>query len=284
MLDQFQAELYRQGKSRNTVETYTRNVQLFIDWLQSTTGEPFNNRITIFDGREYRAYLVTVRRQKPNTVNAKLEAVQQYADFLYAQGIQEKVTIERQKAVSNHAVKVLDKSSLYKCRRWVNSYASPRDIAVFEVLLNTGIRVSELAALELEDVHISERKGLLIIRNGKGGKYREIPLNSDARTAIQKYLAVRPASTDRHLFLGQRGPLTRNAIYKVVQNIGSNGAGVDLSPHTIRHTTFTRMAKSGTDISTIADLAGHSDVKLTKQYYIATSGEDREAAVDNLSF
>lgn len=284
MLDQFQAELIRQGKSRNTVETYMRNIKLFIDWLESTTGEPFDNRITVFDGREYRAYLVTVRKQKPNTVNAKLEAVQQYADFLYTQGIQEKFTIERQKSVSNHAIKVLDKSSLYKCRRWVSCYASPRDVAIFETLLNTGIRESELVSLELEDIQISERKGLLIVRNGKGGKYREIPLNSDSRTAIQKYLEVRPASTDQHLFLGQRGPLTRNAIYKLVQTIGKSGTGVDLSPHMIRHTTFTRMAKGGTDISTIADLAGHSDPKLTKQYYVATSSEDREAAVDGLDF
>lgn len=283
MLDQFQAELYRQGKSRNTVETYIRNVQLFIDWLEATTGETFNNRITVFDGREYRPYLITVRRQKPNTVNAKLEAVQQYADFLYTQGIQEKVTVERQKAVSNHAVKVLDKPSLYKCRRWVSSYGSPRDIAIFETLLNTGIRESELTALTMDDIQITERKGLLVVRAGKGGKYREVPLNSDARAAIQKYLSVRPVSTDQHLFLGQRGPLTRNAIYKVIQTIGRRGAGVEgLSPHMIRHTTFTRMAKSGTDLTTIADLAGHSDVKLTAKYYVATSGEDREAAVEPL--
>ena len=285
MLKQFREELTRQGKSGNTIETYMRNVRLFIDWLEATTGEPFNNRITIFDGREYRAYLTTVRKQKPNTVNTKLEAVQKYADFLYSQGVQEQITIERQKAVSNFEVKTLDKSSLYRCRRWVNSYAAPRDIAIFETLLNTGIRESELVDLTMDDIQLSERKGLLIVRNGKGGKYREIALNSDARTALQKYLAVRPASTDQHLFLGQRGPLTRNAIYKVVRAIGKHGAGIEnLSPHMIRHTTFTRMAKSGTDIATIADIAGHSDVKLTKQYYIATSREDRQAAVDNLDF
>lgn len=284
-LAEFEAELVRQGKSPNTVETYARNVRLFIDWLEHTTGEPFQDKISVFDGREYQAYLVTVRKQKPNTVNAKLEAVQQYVNFLSDLGEHERITISKQKSVPNYSVKVLDKSSLYKCRRWVSSYASARDAAIFELLLNTGLRVSELAALTMDDVQLSDRKGKVIARCGKGRKYREVPLNADGRNAVQKYLAVRPRNTDNHLFLGERGPLGRSAILKVVRKIGQQGAGVsDLSPHTLRHICFTRMAKNGTDLTTIADLAGHSDVKLTAKYYVATSEEDREAAVETLNF
>lgn len=64
-------------------------------------------------------------------------------------------------------------------------------ILVFEILYNTGVRVSELCNIELDDIEMSKRKGLLKVRSGKGEKYREIPLNSDARRAISEYLAVR---------------------------------------------------------------------------------------------
>lgn len=284
MLTKFRDELERRGASPNTVQTYLRNLRLFIQWYEQTTNETFDNKITVFDGREYRAYLCTVKRQKPTSVNAKLGAVQQYADFLYTQGLQEKTTIEKQKAVVAHGVTVLDKSSLYKVRRWAHAYAAPRDIAIFELLLNTGLRESELTALTLDDLELSERKGKVIIRNGKGGKYRELPLNLDARTALQGYLAVRQTSIDSHVFLGQRGALTRNAVYKVIQHIGAKGADVELYPHMLRHQCFTAMAKGGTDLTTIADMAGHSDVKLTASYYVSTSTEDRQNAVDRLEF
>jgi len=283
-LEQFQAELMRQGKSMNTVETYIRNVRLFIEWLEYTTGEPFRDQVSVFDGREYRAYLVTVKKQKPSTVNAKLEALQQFANYLHDQDKQERITIGRQKAVAKYEVSVLDKSSLYKCRRWASNNASVRDAAIFEVLLNTGLRVSELTALRLDDVELSERKGRIIVRCGKGGKYREIPLNIDARNALRKYLDVRPASADDHLFLGERGPLHRNAVAKIIRKIGQQGAGCVISPHVLRHTLFTKMAKSGVDLTTIADLAGHSNVELTARYYIATTQEDREQAVEQVDF
>lgn len=284
MLDQFRENLTQQGKSQNTIQTYCRNVRLFLDWLSDTTGEPFNNRISVFDGREYKAYLINVRKQTPNTINAKMEAVQQFADFLHRQGLQDRVTLPRQKSVSTFSVKIVGKSDLYKCRRWANNYASPRDAAVFEILLNTGLRASELTGLTVDDVQLSDRKGKLIVRSGKGGKYREVPLNLDARTALQRYLTIRSAAQEGFLFLGQRGSLTRSGVFDIVHRICEKGAGISVSPHTLRHTVFTQMAKNGVDLATIANLAGHSDVKLTAKYYIATQDEDREKAVDRLDF
>lgn len=284
MIDEFVEELTRRGASANTVQTYARNIRLFVQWFEGSTGERFDDHITIFDCREYRGYLNNIKKQAPNSINAKLTAVQQYADFLSAHGVQEHINVEMLKHVRQTGVKILDRPSLYKCRRWVHAYAPKRDIAVFELLLNTGIRESELVQAELDDLQISDRKGSLIVRAGKGGKLRTVPLNNDVRTAISDYLAMRPASTETQIFLGQRGPLTRNAVYKIVQAIGKQGAGVELSPHTLRHICFSQMAKNGTDLATVAELAGHSDVKLTAAYYLGRTDEDREAAVDGLNF
>lgn len=283
MIEKFIDELKRQGMSENTILAYGRNARLFIEWIEATTGESFDNRISCFDGQEYRSYLLNIKKLKPTSVNAKLQAVQQFADFLASQGMQEQIKVKRQKIVASKNVKTIDKNTLYKCRRWAANYASTRDGAIFELLLNTGIRESELTALTASDIQIGERKGKLLVRDGKGNKSREIPLNSDARTAIQKYLAVRPAVSNERVFYGQRGPLQRRAIYQIIRKIGRKAAGVeDLTPHVLRHTCFSRMAKNGVDLTTIADLAGHSDVKLTAQYYIATSQEDKERALEGL--
>ena len=143
--------------------------------------------------------------------------------------------------------------------------------------------MSELTDLCLDDIQMGERKGTLLVRNGKGGKSREVPLNNDARTALRRYIDIRPMGVGSRVFYGQRGPLNRDAVYKVVSKIGKHGAGIDdLTPHVLRHTKFTRMAKNGVDLTTIADLAGHSNVSLTARYYVHTSQEDMEEAVEHI--
>lgn len=284
MIEQFRDELVHQGASSNTIDSYLRSVRAFVQWYEQTTGSVFDNKISVFDGREYKSYLNTIMHQKPTSINAKLTALQKYADFLYDTGRQEKVKIEKQKAVKDYSVKILNKSDLYKCRRWAHNYATKRDIAIFELILNTGVRESELVNLEMDDLTIGERKGNMVIRQGKGSKYRELPLNHDARAAVQMYLDVRPISIEKKIFLGQRGPLTRNAIYKIIEQIGQRGAGVELSPHMLRHQCFTAMAQNGVPLTTIAVMAGHSDPKLTAAYYICTSSEDKENAVNRLAF
>lgn len=284
MLEQFTDELLRKGASVNTISTYRQSVEQFINWYTQTTGVKFDNKISSFDCRAYKAYLCTVRKQRPASVNTKMTALQQFANFLYAAGLQEEIKVEKQRAVTNYSVKALNKPALYRCRRWIHHNGTKRDIAIFELILNTGIRESELSALELDDMEITERKGSITIRNGKGGKYRQIPLNRDARQALQEYIKVRPMSPLSSVFLGQRGPLQRHAVYKIIRDIGRRGGGTELSPHLLRHTCFTIMAKNGADLPTIADIAGHSDVRVTAKYYIATSQEDRERAVNCLSY
>lgn len=87
--------------------------------------------------------------------------------------------------------------------REVRWRGSARDLALVTLLLQTGLRVSEACKLALEDIDLGERKGLLRIREGKGQKERVVPLNSDARRALQVYLAGRPAAGHRRVFVGQ---------------------------------------------------------------------------------
>ena len=165
--------------------------------------------------------------------------------------------------------------------REVHKGGKRRDVALIEVLANTGLRVGELADLTLEDVEISERKGMVTVRSGKAAKYRQVPLNSDARRAVSSYLVVRPQSTETYLLLGQRDePLTPSGIWRVVKKYGQR-AGLDTSPHTLRHTFGTRLVRSGTDLVTVAAMMGHESLDTTAIYSQPTA-EDMAEAVEKL--
>jgi integrase/recombinase XerD len=177
---------------------------------------------------------------------------------------------------------------LYKLKRTIEADGNKRDIAIYYLLFGTGVRVSELVYLELDDIHLTERNGKknfsqVLIRNGKGNKSREININNDVVKAIKEYIEVRPTTQSKKLLIGQRGAFTRLAVNKLLEKY-SRQAQLDyvVTPHMARHTAFTMMIKNGEDVKTVQQLAGHSSSDVTYKYYVASSKEDKQKAVDNL--
>src|SRR5439155_171265 len=132
------------------------------------------------------------------------------------------------------APKGLEKREVDRLIRAVEQGGKKRDLAIVLTLRHTGIRVSELAALQLDDIELSERKGQLTVRTGKGSKFRTIPLNVDVRRPLEAYLAVRPQVADSHLFIGQRGEglgpqAVENLVAKYAREAGLEG----VTPHTL---------------------------------------------------
>lgn len=281
----FREALMSAGKSENTVNTYAANAQLFIEWLEKVMGETFNGKILEMDASEYCRYLSDVKKQSLNTIKAKLTAVQKFSEYLSGNGIMPSIKVKQKKGTTEPEVKILEKNEVYKLLRYVRNTDNKLNIAIVVLLLNTGIRESELCNLELSDIEITDRKGQITIRSGKGNKYREIPLNVDARNAITDYIEnARPtdATTDK-IFIGQRGALTRNGIYKIVSKMGLKSIGKNVYPHMLRHQCFTAMAKNpDVDLKTISSLAGHSSTELTMKFYINSSKQEKIDAVENL--
>src|SRR5205814_4655345 len=150
------------------------------------------------------------------------------------------------------------------------------------LLRHTGIRVGELTALRLSDVTITERKGQLVVRAGKGSKYRVVPLNADARKALSDYLAVRPKSTADHLFLGRRSDgLSPRAVEKTVLKYAQQARMEEVSPHTLRHTFGKSALDAGVDLVTVSRLMGHERLETTA-IYTTPSAQDLEQAVEKL--
>jgi site-specific recombinase XerD len=150
------------------------------------------------------------------------------------------------------------------------------------LFLYTALRQHELVALDVADVAISARKGLLIVRSGKGDVYREIPLNPSCRKALEHWLKERCAADgERALFVGPRGRrLSARAVDLVVRGVAAR-AELQLSAHVLRHTCVTNLVRSGNDLVLVAELAGHRRLETTRRYSLP-SAADRQAAMDAL--
>jgi site-specific recombinase XerD len=156
-----------------------------------------------------------------------------------------------------------------------------RNLAVIQTLRHTGIRVGELVALALEDLTITERAGQLTVRSGKGGKFRQVPLNAEARRALREYLDVRPTVVTDRVFVGQRGPLSENAVRRIVDKYARRAGLEDVTPHALRHSFGRHALAAGVDLVTVATLLGHEDLKTTA-IYTRPSQADLVRAVDRL--
>ncbi|MBI4637003.1 MAG: tyrosine recombinase XerC [Candidatus Rokubacteria bacterium] len=139
-----------------------------------------------------------------------------------------------------------------------------RDTAILELLYASGLRVSELAGLDVDDADRAERTVRVL---GKGGKERIVPFGTKAADALERYLGTRPAARGP-LFTNRRGGrLTGRSIRTIVRR-RARGAGLvrRVSPHTLRHTFATHLLDAGADLRAIQELLGHSRLSTTQRY------------------
>ncbi len=156
-----------------------------------------------------------------------------------------------------------------------------RIAAIIEILLQTGIRIGELAGLRTDDVFFAEgaKEGTLFVRAQENRPERTVPLNKAAETALKRYLAVRPKTTNKALFITKTGkPLLvrniRTAIDRYYRKAGINGAKVN----DLRHTWVAHHLQSGASIVLISKVAGHKRLSTTERYLTLVQipkGEER---------
>lgn len=292
MLPCFIQELQREGKSPLTIQAYSRDIEQFNEWLAETIGYE-TEVITETDIREYRQFLNLHKKLKVTSINRKINSIVQYQRFLYKKGIcKEEVELRKVKQKNNlqldYEVRIVEKQDLYRLKRTIEADGNKRDILIYYLLFATGVRCSELVSIGIDDFSMTERNGknnysYVLIRNGKGDKVRKINLNAQVVNAVRAYLEVRPNALSSKLLQGQRGSLTRLAINKILEKY-SKKAQLDyiVTPHMARHTFCTNLIKNGVDPKTVCLLSGHSSIDVVYRFYVNSSKEDRQNAVDNL--
>lgn len=285
-MEVFVSELSRQDKSPATIRNYTGDVVLFFKWLKQTYGECGDpERVAVRDIQEYRGWL-TISGKSPATINRYLASLATFFEIMIDAGRCKENPARRVKSLHliDPGPRALDTSSLRRLLREVNIRGNLRDICIIEILANTAIRIGELASLNVDDIKLSERKGSLSVRYGKGRLSREIPLNHDARDAIRNYLGTRRQKSGS-LIMGQRGErMTANGLWRVVKKYAQYAEVLDMRVHDLRHTVLTRLVREfGHDLATVAKISGHRDYK-TLLRYIQPTMADLEGAMEQLSF
>ncbi len=296
MLDDFKNYMVGLDKSPKTVDGYIRDMTLFATWFRQSNGEELTPQsMTKIDARQYRQHLLLVEKAKPATINRKLAALRAYSDWAKASGQVEYSLVNGIKNVEEQAQapKWLSKKEqerlLREMDKEVNSAKTPigkkqaiRDRAIVLLLINTGLRVSELCALEQSDIIIKERSGELRVRHGKGSKARTIPMNKDARKALDEWAEERPQVKSQGLFISKtEDAITARVIQRMIEEMGRR-ANVEATPHTLRHSFAKNLIDSGVSLEKVAMLLGHSKLDTTLVY--TTPGKaDLEKAVEGLS-
>jgi integrase/recombinase XerD len=143
-----------------------------------------------------------------------------------------------------------------------------RDHAILELLYAGGLRVGEICALGVEDLHLDQARAQV---RGKGDKERIVPLGRSAVEALERYLSlgrpglVRRGALSRALFLSVRGnALTRQWVWEMVRS--ASAVGTKASPHMLRHSCATHMVEHGADLRSVQTLLGHADIATTQVY------------------
>jgi len=281
-LDGFKKRLQETDHAENSVKSYLQAVRSFLEWFASRSGKG-PEAVTPLDVVDYRQAMQR-EGKAPATVNHHLKALQVFFKWLVDEGAVRDNPARDVKGVASGgppAPKWLARTEQAALMRAVREGGSLRDEAVVGLMLHAGLRVSEVCALRREDIRIGERSGWVVVRQGKGNKYREVPLNKTIRKVLARWLAENPEGP---LFPNRSGgPISSRGVFSLVAGYAYEAKLKDVSPHTLRHTFCKNAIDMGVPIDQVAVMAGHSSLDVTKRY-TAPSMADLEAAVERMAW
>lgn len=284
--------LERSARKSSTVSSYKQDLESLRRWAEGTLGEGgLLLDLTPIDLKQFRLYLMD--RFKPSTVNKALVVIKAFFRWLQEKGYTSYNPAAELKSVPSQrpAPRWLDKKEQLRLLRQLQKENNKRDMAAVSLMLRAGLRCSEVCNLGKEDIELSERKGKVIVRYGKGEKWREVPLNSDTRKALAAYLEDRVKKDTPYLFSTRRSAkMTPRGLQHMVGKYAQKAGLEKLSPHILRHTFCHELLKSGSvPLDVVATLAGHITADgrpnlRTTVIYTTPSVQELQEAVERLNW
>ena len=285
----YETYLMEEGKVESTIDSYVGDIRGFLEFLESKKVS-FRGNLTRLYITSYKIHL-TENGYSVNTINKKINSLHSFNFFLVSKNLcTEKVVYPNKDKIkiARGSEKEIDVFSDEEVERILfyledSSRVSIRDKGVILILLYTGLRVSELVNLKVQDIDFLTSTLKVV---GKGGKYREVPLKMEVSEGIKEYMEkerqAHKYSSSEYLFLTQRaGKMDKDTVNKILNRKGKY-LNLKMKPHKFRHTFCTRLLSKGVELTTVAKLAGHSNIQTTATFYINTSREDKKQAVNLL--
>jgi integrase/recombinase XerD len=272
-----------------TVSSHVQTVRTLGAWYESTYSEALNpSMLTNFDVLAFRNWSINIQRVAAATWNVRRAGLAALAEWMGDAHLMDGVAIQES---GETAIRWLDDSEYGKMVRTLERLPKQavtalehqraiRDRAMTSLMLFAGLRVSEVTNLRRGDVEIGERSGHVLVRNGKGGKARKVPLGLAARRALAPWLE---ACADDVIF-----NVTNRTVQRAVSEIGAQAGIAGLSCHDLRHTCAKRTldGKNASDgapvqIGVVKNLLGHARLETTLRY-VAPSWADMESALGGM--
>lgn len=266
------------GLSKNTVDSYGRDLGRFIGFLEERGEGPL-----AFKKEQIIGFLDDMRGEGASTATMarRVSAVRGFARYLLADGRRSDDPTENlesprlwqrvPKALALDEVKaVLEGGEGARLRE--------RDRAMFELMYSSGLRATELIGLRMEDMNL-EAGFLRVV--GKGSKERVVPIGARAVRVLKEYISGQrmkflKGKRSDYLFLTARGrPMTRQRLWQALTACGLD-AGIKLSPHVLRHSFATHLLEGGADLRSLQKMLGHSDISTTQVYTKVSQGRARK--------
>ncbi|MFQ3611335.1 MAG: site-specific tyrosine recombinase/integron integrase [Fimbriimonadales bacterium] len=261
----------RVRRSEQTVKAYGTDLAQFVEYAVSTGAETLE---TVSE-RLVRSWIDSYRSAERTTRMRKLYALRSFFRYCRAMGWVSRDPCAGIALPTSHRnlPVFLSRTEMHLLLDQPTAESDDalhlRDGAILELLYATGLRVSELARLDVNDVDFEQRAIRVL---GKGKKERIVLFGTPAHEALSQYLQsvrpqlINPTKPTRALFLNaQGGRLTPRSIHRLVKRYGTLIGG-DISPHTLRHSFATHMLEGGADLRTVQELLGHARLSTTQVY------------------
>lgn len=295
---EFELWLRDRVSSERTIKSYLLDVSLYERWFALVNGIAFTPELmNSTDARSFRVQTLEIDRLSAATWNRRRASLGMLCSFFENQLDLQLFSMKRipraeEIAQAPRWLSEQDKRRvLRELEMAVNSANTStrqeraiRDQAMIGLMIFAGLRISEVVNLRFDDFEISERKGLVNIRNGKGGMFRNVPLSKSLREMLIFHLFGRDNPfhnrfrADEFVFCGEKGAqISTRAVQKRVQMLESR-LGIDgLEPHALRHTSAKSMLDAGAKLSEVQRILGHKRVTTTTRYVMPGMGDLEEA-------
>ncbi|MCS7249760.1 MAG: site-specific tyrosine recombinase XerD [candidate division WOR-3 bacterium] len=272
LIESFHSYLLLERKlSKSSSEFYLKDTTEFLNWLKKDFTD-----ISEEDIKGFIHYLI-IKKRSSSTVARKISSLKSFFYFLNKEGIisknpLEEIELPKVKRRLPTVLTISEVEKLLNATEYKKDKESIRTKAMFELLYATGIRISELLNLKVNDLNLEE--GFIRVM-GKRNKERIVPIGEPAILAIKEYLnIVRPTLLNKkeistpYLFLNQRGKkLTRMGFWKILKKyVKLAGIEKKVTPHTFRHTFATHLLEGGANLRIVQELLGHSNISTTQIY------------------
>jgi len=281
------AWLQGRGLSQNTRLGYLRDLHLFARWLQAAHDRALEaDRLRGPDVEEYSRHLLLERRVNARTFNRRLAALRAFVRWARERGNLDRdplsiVSAEREsrpspRGLERREVVALERTAeraVRGARTAEEEMLAVRDRTILTLLLHTGLRVSELAEVNIQDCELRGQTGMLLIRGCGRGRARAVPLDRTALQAMLDWQEARPRGSTAALLVDRRGRrLSPRTIQARIQAL-ARSAGVDASAQTLRNTFARGLVTAGVDLDRVAELLGHQDPQSARVYSIASRSD-----------